>query len=277
MRIRPAIGLRAFAVFALYGALCRAQPAADATAERARGILEQAVVNKNPDTRLQAVYAVSLLGAHENAIPRLATILDQDKDVPVRLAVVVCLSDFNDPAVIPILKKALQDPVPEVDFAAAKALFHLKQPIGKQVLLGMLSGEEKASSSFMSSQTRKAFRMIHTPTKLFMTAAAVAVPVPGFGFGVASVEGILADPGASARAAVVLMLQGQKDAATRDAIQAALHDNDWSVRAAAAHAVAMWNDPALKQELVPLFDDKKGAVAFRAAAGYLRLSRLQKR
>jgi len=260
------------AVFILCTAICSAQQAPDPTAERARNMLLQAVADKNPDTRLQAVFAVSLVGAHEKVISQLATILAQDKDVPVRLAVVSCLGDFKDPTVIPILQKALKDPAPEVGFASAKALFHLNQPIGKEVLLAILSGETKASSSFLTSQKRNAFRMIHTPSKLFMTAATVAVPVPGFGLGVASAQGILSDPGASARASVVLLLQGQKDAATRNAIQAALSDTDWSVRAAAVHAIAMWNDPSLKQKFVPLFDDKKDAVRFRAAAGYLRLT-----
>ena len=118
--------------------------------------------------------------------------------------------------------------------------------------------------------------MLHTPSKLFMTAASIAVPIPGFGIGLASAQGILSDPGASARAAVVLMLQGDQDAATKEAIHAGLSDKDWSVRAAAVHAIAMRNDAALKQEFVPLFDDQKDAVQFRAAAGYIRLALLEK-
>jgi len=55
------------------------------------------------------------------------------------------------------------------------------------------------------------------------------------------------------------------------ALRNALIDNDWSVRAAAAHAIAVRNDPALEKDLLPLFDDKKEAVRVRAAAGYLRL------
>ncbi len=263
-------------VFAICSTISIAQEKVDTTGERARDILQAAVADKNPDTRVQAVLAVSLVGAHEKVISRLATVLEQDKDVPVRIAVVSCLSDFKDPTVIPILKNALKDPAPEVGFAAAKALFNMKQPPGKEVLLSVLSGEAKGSSSYLSSQKRNALRMLHTPTKLFMTAAIIAVPVPGFGLGVASAQGILTDPGASARASVVLMLENEKDAATRDAIRAALSDKDWSVRAAAVHAIALRNDPALKQEFVPLFDDKKDAVRFRAAAGYLRLTLLAK-
>jgi HEAT repeat protein len=235
-------------------------------------MLVAAVAVKNPDTRIQAVYAVSLIGAREKVISQLGQMLEQDNDVPVRLAIVSCIGDFNDPAVISILKKALKDPAPEVGFAAAKALFHLEQPIGKEVLLSILSGNEKASSSFLTSQKRNGLRMLRTPSKLFVTAATIAVPIPGFGLGVASAQGLLSDPGASARAAVVLMLENDNDAATKDAIRAALSDDDWSVRAAAIHAIAMRNEVALKDSFLPLFDDKKDAVRFRAAAGYIRLA-----
>jgi HEAT repeat protein len=43
------------------------------------------------------------------------------------------------------------------------------------------------------------------------------------------------------------------------------------VRAAAVHAIALRNNPALAGNLIPLLDDKKEAVRDRAAAGYLRL------
>jgi HEAT repeat protein len=43
------------------------------------------------------------------------------------------------------------------------------------------------------------------------------------------------------------------------------------VRAAAAHSIALRNDPALEKELVPLLDDKNEEVRVRPAAGCLRL------
>jgi len=59
------------------------------------------------------------------------------------------------------------------------------------------------------------------------------------------------------------------------ALKDALTDKDWSVRAAAVHAIALRNDPALESDLVPLLDDKKEAVRVRAAAGYLRLESIR--
>jgi HEAT repeat protein len=51
-----------------------------------------------------------------------------------------------------------------------------------------------------------------------------------------------------------------------------LGDKEWATRAAATHVIAMHDDPALIGNLVPLMDDKKDQVRFRAAAGYLRLT-----
>ena len=59
------------------------------------------------------------------------------------------------------------------------------------------------------------------------------------------------------------------------ALQDALTDKDWSVRAAAVHAIALRNNPALEKDLLPLFEDKKEAVRVRAAAGYLRLESIK--
>jgi hypothetical protein len=49
------------------------------------------------------------------------------------------------------------------------------------------------------------------------------------------------------------------------------------VRAAAVHAIALRNDPALKLDLAPLLEDEKEAVRVRAAAGYLRLDSIRSR
>ena len=80
---------------------------------------------------------------------------------------VVTLGDFKDNRTLPLLKKALQDPVPEVDFAAAKVLYQLHDPEGVQFLLAVVSKESKASSSYLSKEKRSALRLLHTPTQLF--------------------------------------------------------------------------------------------------------------
>jgi HEAT repeat protein len=71
---------------------------------------------------------------------------------------------------------------------------------------------------------------------------------------------------------IFALAKDKKDPATWDALVAALGDKEWATRAAAVHVIAMHDDPALIDKLVPLMDDKKEQVSFRAAAGYLRLT-----
>jgi HEAT repeat protein len=221
---------------------------------------------------------MSLVGVREKVIQSLDSML-ADQDVSVRLAVVSTLGGFDDKSTVPALEKALKDPVPDVRFAAGKALYHLQEPDGKQFLLSVVSGKSKATSSYMTREERSTLRLMHTPMKLFTTSmetAAKAAPVPGLGFGVSSMQGILWDPASSARAAALLLVGRENDSAVLDAVRAALSDKEWSVRAAAIHVIAMRNDPEFRQDLVALLDDKKEAVRFRAAAAYLRLDRLAK-
>jgi HEAT repeat protein len=249
----------------------QAQPAD--TVQRCRTMLAEAAHDGNPDVRIGAAQALSLVGVKDNALESLAPMLD-DHDSSVRIAVVVTLGDFKDNRTIALLKKALQDPVPEVDFAAAKVLYHLHDRDGVQFLLAVVSKESKASSSYVSKEKRSALRMLHTPTKLFIyigVEAAGFAPVPGLGFGLSSAQGILSAPDSSARAASLLLIGSSHDPALTDAVGSALSDKEWSVRAAAVHLVAMHPFPGLRQDLVPLLDDKKEAVRVRAAAAYIRL------
>jgi hypothetical protein len=64
-----------------------------------------------------------------------------------------------------VLSKALNDSVPKVSFAAARALFTLHDPAGKSALLAVLSGENKVPSGFISKQMCDALRMLHTPAR----------------------------------------------------------------------------------------------------------------
>src|SRR5580704_4310913 len=137
--------------------------------DQAWSIITDALQDKNPDTRVQAVQSMGLIGVHEPYISTLNGMLD-DKDVQVRVATVTSLVDLKNKGTIPILKKALNDEVPEVSFAAAKALWSLKDAEGEDALLAVLSGETKASSSFLTKQKRDALRLLQTPKPLMMVA-----------------------------------------------------------------------------------------------------------
>jgi HEAT repeat protein len=248
------------------------------TNDRCDDMLRQALENKNPDTRKQAVVALSLSATTgEPAFAKLEGML-KDPDVEVREAAVASLSEVKTDSARAALRKALADDIPEVSFAAAKALWAMQDPAGEQALLAVLSRQTKTSSTYISKQKRDAMRMMHTPRVLFLFAFRQSlgfVPVPGFGQGVSSMTALLTDPSVSGRATAALLLGKDKGPATLDALKDALLDLDWSVRAAAVHSLALRDDPALKMDLEPLLDDDKAPVRLRAAAGYLRLSAIE--
>ena len=240
-------------------------------------MLDRGLSDRNPDTRKQAVLALSIGGAREPFFSMLGAMLN-DKDVEVRLSTVASLEDLKDKGTLAALQKALNDDVPEVSFAAAKALWGLKDPSGKVALLSILSGETKTSSGFLTKQKRDTLRMMHTPKPMFMFAVKTGIgyaPVPGLGEGVASMQGLLADSGVSGRATAALLLGTEKDSETMQALREGLSDKEWSVRAAAVHSLALRNDPALEGEILPLLDDSKEPVRLRAAAAYLRLETIK--
>jgi HEAT repeat protein len=248
-----------------------------ATDAQCTEILQHALDAGNPETRQQAVAALSLASGRGPLFNQLERMLE-DKDVGVRQAVVASLADVKSASATAALHKALEDPVPEVSFAAAKALWARHDPAGRAALLAVLEKESKASSGFFSRQKREGLRMMHTPRTTLMFAAKAGAgfaPVPGLGAGIASMQGILASPEVSGRALAALLLGADRNPATIDALRDALADSDSSVRAAAVHSISLRNDPALKKELVPLLTDDKESVRLRAAAGYLRLSAIQ--
>jgi len=248
-----------------------------ATDAQCSEILQHALEARNPETRKMAVVALSLASDKGPLFDQLALML-QDKDVEVRQAVVASLADVKSEPSTEALHKALQDAVPEVSFAAAKALWARKDAEGRTALLSVLEGESKTSSNFFSKQKRDALRMMHTPRTTFLFAVQQGVgfiPLPGVGEGVASMQGILASSGVSGRASAALLLGADKDPATIDALKDALTDKEGSVRAAAVHSLSLRNDPAFKAQLETLLEDSNESVRLRAAAGYLRLSAIE--
>lgn len=244
----------------------------------ARDVLDKALVDKNPDTRKQAVIALSLVGSVDPYPSDLQSMLT-DKDVEVRLAVISSLTDLNSNRTMLSLHTALNDAVPEVSFAAARALYNLNDPEGKAALQAVLGGDVKTASGYMTKQRRDTLRLMHTPKTMFLfavkTGASVA-PVPGLGAGVSSMQALLSDPGTSGRAAAALLLAKETDEQTLAALRDALGDKDWSVRAASVHALALQNNPEREADIAPLIDDKSEPVRLRAASGYLRLEEIKK-
>src|SRR5271156_4138799 len=190
----------------------RAQTGAtDPNVQKARDLLLKGVASGNPDTRQLAVMAASLIGDRSEVLNKLYSMLETDKDVPTRITIISTLGSFHNPAVIPSLQKALADPVPEVELAAAMALYGLKQPEGKAFLMDVLEGKQKTTSSFMSSEKRSLARMTHTPTTTLLGMVANEFTLPGLGSGMESAVGLSADPASMASSSVIFSLAKDKD------------------------------------------------------------------
>ena len=91
-----------------------------------------------------------------------------DKDVQVRLATITSLVDVKNARTVPALQKALANEVPEVSFAAAKALWSLNDPTGRNALVSVLAGEMKTSAGFITKQKRNRINAVRQDgTKTF--------------------------------------------------------------------------------------------------------------
>lgn len=248
----------------------------ESTEQLAHNLLADGLHHRDPQRREQAALALGLVGPREEASRMLLPLLS-DQDVKVRIAAIGSLVDLHDSGAVPELKKSLQDPVPEVEFAAAKALWTFKNPLGTEALLAVLEGRREARSNFMRRQFREMKRSFSTSKgtlELALNYGIGFVPLPGIGAGYAAFEDLIWEKGFSPRASVALLLAKDKDPATPRALVDALSDHDWSVRAAAAQAIGLRNEPELRPHLVALLSDRNTRVRYRAAAAYIRLGEI---
>ncbi len=246
------------------------------SAEHARTVLQDGFAEKSPEKRREVAVALSMVPA-KDPVADLLALLAKDKDELVRQAALESLVDLGDRARYPLIKEALQDTVPEVTYAAARALWKVGDPAGAELLEDIYAEEAKAKSNFARSELRKMMRKLKTPQSAILFVAVrgmVFVPVPGLGAGVSAVSQMLTDDSFSARAtSLILLCQDPKKQVSGCAsmLDRAFVDDDWSVRAAGVQLVAGSRDPVMRGKLAGLFGDKSEKVRYRAAAAYLRL------
>jgi len=255
--------------------LSAAAQTADPTPVRtARTVLEQGAADSDPDVRHEVAVALGLLGRNDAAAALLEK-LAADKDHLVREAALVSIGEIGDPRRAKAALTALDDDVPEVAFAAARTLFKLKQPEGKQLLVEIVQREASAKTGFVRAKVRDVVRRMKRPKSamLFVVQQGVGfIPVPGVGEGFSAMSSLVGDPDFSGRATALVILSSDKSPDVRAAIEQAFNDNDWSMRAAATQIAASRNERVWRFRLVPLFEDTNRRVRYRAAASFLRLS-----
>jgi HEAT repeat protein len=254
----------------------RAQGVAPSAGQTARDILKQAMADSNPEHRKLVAVSMSLAGPNTDATALLIPAI-KDKDVQVSVAACASLGEMKEKKAIPALQEALDGEIPEVSFAAARALLEMGDPDGEAAILQVLAKHKKTSSGLITREKREATHMLNDHPGLIKYAAREGIgfaPIPGLGIGMASAHELIGNSGVSGRALAALLLARQKDEESLDALRDALGDSDWSVRSAAVHSLALRDRAEVLSDLAPLLDDKKPAVRFRAAAAYLRLENL---
>jgi HEAT repeat protein len=246
-----------------------------AAEDRAKTVLRQAAASNDPRVRVQAVEATGLIGGEDGVRTQIEHFL-ADRNVDVRLAAIRALADHASQASIPSLQSVLKtDKVPEVQFAAAKALDTLKDPEGRSWLIDVYDGTEKGKSGPLAERSRKFLANFHSfesAGTFLMTQGVGYAPIPGASEAYSALMDLISDHDLSPRATALLLVGHEADQPIDQLLEEALKDNDWSVRATAVQVIALTNRQSLRENLVSLFHDKNEKVRLRAAGAYLRLS-----
>jgi HEAT repeat protein len=234
-------------------------------------VLNSGLAEENPTKRAQAIAALGEIGARPDVVKLVEEALT-DKDSSVRQIAAATLGDMKSRRSIPKLKELLEDPAPEVNFTAAKVLWEMGNHSGKGIFLEVLAGERSDSAGIIRGTLRSTKAKLQNPAALALIGAKEGA---GFlfgplGMGITLVEGLTKDSSATARALSAGFLGS--DPKSVDALEAALNDKSWVVRAASAKALGNIGFRDSIPKLAPLMDDKNESVRYTAAATIVRLS-----
>jgi HEAT repeat protein len=239
--------------------------------DRAWKTIDNGLKDGNPAKRIAAVLAMSEVKPQPKAVKMIESML-QDKDYGVRQAACSTLGDIRSRGSIPVLEAAVEDKAPEVVFAAAKALYAMGDAAGRDVLIEILLGDQKGSSGFVTSSIRSAKVKMHDPKAMLLVGVNQAAGLLGpAGAGVPVAEQLLKDNQSTGKTVAALLLATDSSAASKNAVKLALDDKNWTVRAAAARAIALRGMGEFYNHLTVLLDDKREEVTYSAAAAMIRL------
>jgi HEAT repeat protein len=236
-------------------------------------ILSDGLHDNNPVKRAQDVAAMGIMRPQPKSVALVESAFD-DKDYSVRQAACTALEQMQARQSIGKLRDMLNDKAPEVVFAAAKALNSMNDPTGHQVLVAILLGDRADSSGFFTSSMHDMKQKMHDPKGLVIIGvkegAGMALGPAAMGIPVA--EGLLKDSAASGKTVTVALLaKGTVNAETLEALRDALEDKNWTVRAAAARALALNDRMETFDQIAGLLNDKRDEVQYSAAAAVIRL------
>jgi len=222
---------------------------------------------KQLEYKTQALDALSSLGSNARANGLIAAAM-KDTNLDMRTAAVLAAGKTKSRALVAPVKALLNDPEPQVVFAAATTLwkqFHDKS--GEDIL----AGDRKANPSLINGAKHDMSRTMHSKSALekigIETGASLALGP--FGFSVAAVEYARKNGADSARVQSVGLLAEERTEDVHDEMKSAIGDKDPGVRAAALKALGEFHRSADAKAIEPLFDDPKLPVRLAASAAYI--------
>ena len=238
-------------------------------------VLRQGLIDKNPETRRQAVTAAGSIGAKTPDAEKLVEDGLKDMDSLVRQTAAGELGEMKSRQSIPALKAALDDSSAEVAFAAAKSLWDMGDKTGRNLIEDVLTGQQKASEGLVSGAVQDAKRKMHEPRTMALMGfkeASGALLGP-FNIGVLAAEQAFKDGSAGARALASTLLVRDCDAQSLRLLErSCTDDKSWAVKAAVAKALGQCGNrdtiPTLERNL----SDSHPAVRFMSAAAIIRIS-----
>jgi len=235
-------------------------------------LLEDAVGDdKHAETRIQGLAALGTMGSDVRA-GKLIVAAYEDKDVDVRTAAVLATGQTRNHALIPQMKKLLNDPEPLVAFTTASTLWKMGDHSGEDLLVAVIDGDRKATSGLVHGSMHAANKELHDPAALAKLGAmqGASMLLGPFGFGITAYEYIKRNGGGdSPRVTSIEEIAEEHTPASRKELLGAVTDKDPGVRAAAAKALRSYRDAEVSHSLAMLFGDPKKPVEFSGSAAYL--------
>lgn len=251
-----------------------ATPAASVASlhDAAWGVLEKGTKAGKGSERSDAIAALSSIGPNQKSLHMVMAML-RDRDAAVREKAVAALDNLQAHSAIPQLRAALRDSSAAVSFTAAKALWDMGDPSGRDILIGVLQGKRRGSPGAWQTQWQQTATQLRSPLSLGLLGAQEAAGV-FFGpaaIGVAVLGQMLRDHGAPERAFCAEMLGLDPSPQATAALARAAGDKNWMVRASAAEGLGNVNRPNSSALLQKLLRDPKPPVRYMAAASVIRL------
>jgi HEAT repeat protein len=236
--------------------------------EKAWKTLEAGAHDKSYARRTNAVLSLGLLPGNNRAVSLAEGALD-DSIPEVRAAAARALGQMKSRKSIDLLKKALEDKDPSVVLSAANSLVALHDPSAYEVFYAILTGRRKSKQSLIAEE-EKTLRDRKKMAEFGIEEGLGFIPFAGMGYGV--FRALTKDDVSPVRAAAAKVLAKDPDPRTAQALVDAVSDKSWVVRAAAIDAIARRGDAALMKSIEPALEDEKDVVRFTAAAAIIRLT-----